>query len=286
MPAPDDSAALSRLTPRTPLLLAGCGRMGMALLRGWLRSGLDPAALLVVDPAADLDALAGAGLNADAVVAAPTDLPPRTAPLMIVLAVKPQVMDDAVVSIRPFTDGGAAVLSIAAGKSLGYFKAKLGAHVPVVRAMPNTPAAIGRGITAAAANARADAATRQLAETLMSAVGAFVWLDDEKHMDAVTAVSGSGPAYVFYLAECLASAGTAAGLPAELSHQLALHTVAGAGALLVDGDGCPATLREAVTSPAGTTAAALDILMSEKGLSVLMRKAVAAATKRSRELAR
>lgn len=286
MPAPDGSAALSRLTSRTPLLLVGCGRMGAALLKGWLRSGLDPAALLVVDPAANADDLAVAGLNPDAVVASAADLPPRTEPLMIVLAVKPQVMDDAIVGIRPFTDGGAAVLSIAAGKSLGYFKANLGAHVPVVRAMPNTPAAIGRGITAAAANARADAATRLLAETLMSAVGAFVWLDDEKHMDAVTAVSGSGPAYVFYLAECLASAGAAAGLPPDLSHKLALHTVAGAGALLVEGDGRPAALREAVTSPAGTTAAALDVLMSEKGLSVLMRKAVAAATKRSRELAR
>lgn len=285
MLAPDGAAAFARFTSRNPLLLVGCGRMGGALLQGWLRSGLDPAALFVVDPAASADTLTAQGLTAGSVVAEPQALPRGIAPLVIVLSVKPQVMDEAVGGIRPFTDGGAAIVSIAAGKSLGYFKAKLGAHVPVVRAMPNTPAAIGRGITAAVANAKTDAAMRHLAETLMSAVGAFVWLDHEKHMDAVTAVSGSGPAYVFYLTECLASAGAAAGLPPDLSHKLALHTVAGAGALLIEGDKSPAALREAVTSPAGTTAAALDILMSEKGLSVLLRKAVAAAAKRSRELA-
>lgn len=283
MSGEDRLTSLAAFTTERPLLLVGCGRMGGALLKGWIGAGIDPAAVLVVDPAAADGSAAPQGVR---VVDAVARLAPDLAPRMIVLAVKPQVMDDAVAGLKPFTDRGAAVLSIAAGKSLAYFKGAFGAETPVIRAMPNTPAAIGKGITAAVANAQTDDATRQLGELLLGTVGAFVWLDEEKHMDAVTAVSGSGPAYVFYLTECLASAGAAAGLPPELSHTLALHTVVGAGALLAEGDRAPDELREAVTSPAGTTAAALDVLMSEKGLSALMRKAVAAAAKRSRELSR
>jgi len=284
MSGEDRLSKLAAFTTERPLLLVGCGRMGGALLKGWIGAGIDPAAVLVVDPAT-----ANGGSSAPEGVAAVADLaglPEGITPRMIVLAIKPQVMDEAMPGLKTFTDRGATVLSIAAGKGLAYFKAAFGAEAPVIRAMPNTPAAIGQAIPAGIANAHVDAATRELAELLLGTVGAFVWLDEEKHMDAVTAVSGSGPAYVFYLTECLASAGAAAGLPPELSHKLALHTVAGAGALLAEGDLAPAELREAVTSPAGTTAAALDVLMSEKGLSVLMRKAVTAATKRSRELSR
>lgn len=282
MSGSDPLTPLAAFTTERPLLLVGCGRMGGALLKGWIGAGIAPDAVLVMDPAL-ADGVVPEGVRAVADLAA---LGESLTPRMIVLAVKPQVMDQALPGLVPFTDLGAAVLSIAAGKSLDTFKAAFGPEAPVIRAMPNTPAAIGRGITAAVANPRVDGATRELAELLLSTVGAFVWLDDEKHMDAVTAVSGSGPAYVFYLTECLASAGAAAGLPPELSQKLALHTVAGAGALLAEGDLSPAELREAVTSPAGTTAAALDVLMSEKGLSTLMRRAVAAATKRSRELSR
>nr|WP_279347267.1 pyrroline-5-carboxylate reductase [Govania unica] len=259
----------------------GCGRMGSAMLDGWLQQGLDPAAVVIVEPSDDIRGhLAG---RAGQLAASLADVPSDLLPQLVVLAVKPQMMDGALVDLAPYAARGSAFLSIAAGKNLAYFRSALGA-APVVRAMPNTPAAIGHGITAAIAN---DAVTPDLAEVaraLLSAVGAFVWLDDEKHMDAVTAVSGSGPAYLFYLTECLAAAGVAAGLPQELSFQLAVHTMAGSGALLAHSGDSPTALREAVTSPAGTTAAALDVLMGEKGLSPLMRQAVMAATKRSREL--
>lgn len=276
-----EASVLDRFTPAAPLLLMGCGRMGAAMLDGWLREGLSPAAVVVVEPAAEIrDSLQGrAGRIAENVAALAGDVQPQ----LVVLAVKPQVMDEAMADLVPVAARGCAFLSIAAGKSLGYFRDHLGA-VPVVRAMPNTPAAIGHGITAAIANDLVTEDLLEVSRALLSAVGAFVWLDDERHMDAVTAVSGSGPAYLFYLTECLAAAGAAAGLPPELSFQLAVQTMAGAGALLARSGDSPAALREAVTSPAGTTAAALDVLMGEKGLSPLMRQAVMAATKRSREL--
>lgn len=281
MPVTETRAVFGRFTSRAPLLLVGCGRMGTALLEGWLRQGLDPAAVAVVEPSDEIRARwnGRVGAVADGLAALPRDFQPQ----MVVLAVKPQMMDGALAGLAPYAAEGAAFLSIAAGKSLAYFRAHLGA-APVVRAMPNTPAAIGHGISAAIANEAVTPAIAAAAEALLSAVGAFVWLEDEKHMDAVTAVSGSGPAYLFYLTECLAAAGAAAGLPPDLSFQLAVHTVSGAGALLAQSGDSPASLREAVTSPAGTTAAALDVLMGEKGLSPLMRQAVMAATKRSREL--
>lgn len=271
----------SRFTALKPLMLVGCGRMGAAMLDGWLQSGLSPAATVIVEPSEDIRATYKdrAGL----LVGNISEIPSGLVPQIVVLAVKPQMMDGAVQSLTHLADEGAAFLSVAAGKSLAYFREYLGA-APVVRAMPNTPAAIGHGITAAISNDAVTSEIAEIAEALLSTVGAFVWLEDERHMDAVTAVSGSGPAYLFYLTECLAAAGAAAGLPPELSFQLAVHTMSGSGALLAASGDSPAALREAVTSPAGTTAAALDVLMGEKGLSPLMRQAVMAATKRSREL--
>jgi pyrroline-5-carboxylate reductase len=251
--------------------------MGGAMLDGWLARGLPPDLVWAVDPqpAARLGAL-GLHLN--------EALPPS--PSVAVVAVKPQLLGDALPALAPMAGGGTLMLSVVAGVPMARFEA-LAPGTPVVRAMPNTPAAIGRGITALAANAAAGEAGLSRAEALMSAVGETVRLDDERQMDAVTAVSGSGPAYVFHLIETLAAAGEAEGLPARLALQLARATVAGAGALAMESGEEPGALREAVTSPAGTTAAALRVLMDgEHGMQPLMRRAVAAAAERSRELGR
>lgn len=261
------------------ILLVGAGKMGGALLDGWLAQGLIPrkAAVFEPQPSADLvaQAISGIRLNPD---------PATVRPAAIVLAVKPQVAPEVVPALAPLA-GSAVVISIMAGRTLGFLAGALGAQTAAVRAMPNTPAAIGRGITVAVANAEATAAQRDLAHRLLAATGAVEWVEDEALLDAVTAVSGSGPAYVFLLAESLAHAGTAAGLPAELAAKLARETVAGAGELMHRSPLDPATLRQNVTSPGGTTAAALAILMGEGGLDALMEKAIIAATQRSRELA-
>jgi pyrroline-5-carboxylate reductase len=261
------------------LVLLGCGKMGTALLEGWLARGLAPGALTVLEPTPSprLDALAREGLRLNA------ELPAR--PAVAVLAVKPQSMGDALPRLAALGQGETVFLSIAAGTPIRAFEAALGQRTPIVRAMPNTPAAIGRGITALVGNAHAGEAALALAEALMQAVGETVRLDDERQMDAVTAVSGSGPAYVFLLIEALAAAGAAEGLPAELALRLARATVAGAGALAASADTPPGRLREDVTSPGGTTAAALGVLMREPGgVPGLLREAVAAAAARSREL--
>jgi len=255
------------------LVLVGCGRMGGALLQGWLARGLAPGAVHVVDPNAPAwVAERGVSVNG----ALPAD------PAVLVLAVKPQMMGDVLAGLGNAT--GTLVISVAAGVTLAaYGRAFPG--TAVVRAMPNTPAAIGQGITAIVGNAQADAAALDLAQALMEAVGRVVRLEDESQMDAVTAVSGSGPAYVFHLIETLAAAGQAEGLPAELALDLARATVAGAGALAMAEGGDPARLREAVTSPAGTTAAGLSQLMDpDTGLGPLMKRTVAAAAARGREL--
>jgi pyrroline-5-carboxylate reductase len=264
---------------RRGILLLGCGRMGSALLDGWLARGLPPGAVAVFDPAPapSLKALARQGLRLNA----GTD----AAPAVCLLAVKPQVMEAALPRVAGFGGGATLFVSIAAGVPLARLAGGLGQGTPVVRAMPNTPAAIGRGITALVGNAAATEAHLALAETLLAAVGETVRLPDESLIDAVTAVSGSGPAYVFLLVEALAAAGEAEGLPRELSLRLARATVAGAGALAVETGEDPATLRRNVTSPGGTTAAALDVLMAEDGLPARLRRAVAAAAARSRELA-
>jgi pyrroline-5-carboxylate reductase len=267
--------------PAMVLLLIGCGKMGGALLKGWLERGA-ARHVVVVEPGAGADAFAGERLVERH--KRPEEIPLEFAPDVVVFAVKPQVMDGAVSPYKRFV-GRSLFLSIAAGKTLRYFGRLLDDEAAVVRAMPNTPAAVGRGITVATANPRVTPTQRRLADTLLSAVGEVGWVDDEALIDAVTAVSGSGPAYVFLLIECLAKAGVAAGLPAELATRLARATVAGSGELARLSHEPASKLREAVTSPGGTTRAALDVLMATDGLEPLMIKAVAAAARRSRELA-
>lgn len=257
------------------LVLIGCGRMGGAMLDGWLARGLPAERVWVVDPAPGerVQAL-GVHLNGE--------MPER--PSVAVVAVKPQLLDEAMPTLAPLADAGTLVVSVVAGVPLSRYEA-LGPRVPVVRTMPNTPAAIGRGITALVANATAGDAGLVRAEALMSAVGETVRLADEGQMDAVTALSGSGPAYVFHLIEALAAAGEAEGLTPDLALRLARATVAGAGALASESGEDPAALRRAVTSPGGTTQAALSVLMDDRtGLAPLLRRAVGAAARRSREL--
>ena len=265
------------------VLLAGAGKMGASLLTGWLAWGLDPASILVQEPSLQGDAaeiVRTRGLKAAAQFSSLD-----RAPAVIVAAVKPQMMDTVFPALAKLAGPKTVVLSIAAGKSIASFERHLSAGAAVVRAMPNTPASIGRGITGAVANAHVSDAQKTLCDDLLSAVGAVVWVRDEAQIDAITAVSGSGPAYVFYFTECLAKAGVAAGLDAELALQLARATVSGSGELLYRSDLGPAILRQNVTSPGGTTAAALAVLMrDEAGLQKLMTEAVLAAQKRAREL--
>jgi pyrroline-5-carboxylate reductase len=262
------------------LVLVGAGKMGGALLDGWLRSGLDPEKVAVIEPnpAPQIAALADRGvrLNPDATA--------LTGVSAVVIAVKPQIADQVMAAIAPMIGASTLVVSIMAGRTLQFLSGSLKTARALVRAMPNTPAAIGRGITVAVP-LRASDAQRDLAHRLLASTGIVAWVEDETLMDAVTAVSGSGPAYVFLLAEALAQAGAAAGLPQPLADKLARETVAGAGELLHRSALDAATLRENVTSPGGTTAAALDVLMGKDGLAMLMKKAVAAATERSRKLA-
>ncbi len=259
------------------LVLLGCGKMGSAMLAGWLEGGLAPEAVWVLDPAPS-KWLAGLGVNLNEGL--PED------PAIVLIAVKPQMMGEALPSIAALGGGGTVFLSVAAGTPIAVFEAAFGAGSPVIRAMPNTPAAVGKGITAMIGNAEALAADLDMAEGLLSAVGQVVRLESEAQMDAVTGVSGSGPAYVFHLIETLAAAGVAEGLPEDLAMRLAKATVAGAGALAEVADETPSQLRVNVTSPAGTTAAALEVLMDEaEGFPALLKRAVAAATSRSRELA-
>ena len=262
------------------ILLAGAGKMGGALLEGWLALGLNPKHIVVIEPApaGHLTALADRGVRLNP----PRDRIGEVAAVMV--AVKPQVAPEVMPALAPLVGAATVVVSIMAGRTLQFLEAAL-PGAAVIRAMPNTPAAIGRGITVAVANARVSREQRGLVHTLLSTVGAVEWAPDEALMDAVTALSGSGPAYVFLLAEAMARAGVAAGLPPALAETLARATVAGSGELLQRSPLDAATLRQHVTSPGGTTAAALDVLMAQDGLEPLMTKAIAAATKRSRDLA-
>ena len=267
---------------RGRVLLVGAGKMGTALLAGWLERGARAADIRVVEPAAE--AREGASAMGVGAVAAPDELAPGYAPEVVLFAVKPQSMGAVAPAYAGFKER-AFYLSIAAGKPTRYFESVFGADAAIVRTMPNTPAAVGRGMTVLFANARVTAAARALAEELLGAVGETAWVDDEGLLDAVTAVSGSGPAYVFHLIECLADAGASVGLPAELAARLARATVSGAGELAHRETATAETLRRNVTSPGGTTEAALEVLMSDDGLAALLRRAVAAAERRSRELA-
>ncbi len=265
------------------LVLVGCGKMGGALLTGWLERRFADQ-IVVIEPQEDA-AQSFRGKPGVHVTTALENMTDRLRPDAVVFAVKPQTMRAAVPAYRRFTGHGAPVfLSIAAGTPIAFFEEVLGRGSAVVRAMPNTPAAIGRGITALAANRNVDPAQMALCQAICEAVGDVVWLGDEAAMDAVTAVSGSGPAYVFYLVEALAAAGQREGLPADMAMRLARATVSGAGELLNQSPENAETLCRNVTSPGGTTAAALDVLMADNGLAALMRRAVAAATERSREL--
>jgi pyrroline-5-carboxylate reductase len=261
------------------IVLAGAGKMGGALLDGWLRAGLDPAKVAVIEPAPapQISALAARGLRLNPHPSALTGV------AAIVVAVKPQTADQAMPAIAPLAGASTVVVSIMAGRTLQFLSRSLKNAGAFVRAMPNTPASIGRGITVAVP-LRVTDAQRDLAHRLLAATGTVEWVEDERLMDAVTAVSGSGPAYIFLLAEALAEAGAAAGLPRELADKLARETVAGSGELLHRSSLDAATLRQNVTSPGGTTAAALDVLMGNDGLAQLMKKAIAAATERSRKL--
>ena len=263
------------------LVLVGAGKMGGAMLEGWLRLGLDPARLAVIEPmpSPEVQELAGRGLSLN-----PTANTVRD-PAAVVIAVKPQNAEEAVPWLASMVGGATVVLSIMAGKTIEFLTDALPPGTAIVRSMPNLPASIGRGITVAVPNRSVTPAQRELAEKLLTATGAVEWVEDEGLLDPVTAVSGSGPAYVFLLAESLARAGAAAGLPPDLAARLAYATVAGSGELLHQASVDAATLRQNVTSPGGTTAAALDVLMSSDGLDRLMKEAVAAATRRARELA-
>ena len=260
------------------LVLLGCGKMGSAMLVGWLDGGLPAASVYVLDPyPSDWLRTTGVQINAGL----PSD------PAVALIAVKPQMMGDALPAMQALGNGKTLFVSIAAGTSIARFEAELGDCTPIVRSMPNTPAAIGHGITAIIGNDYATAAHIALADALLSTVGQVVRLDKEGQIDAVTGVSGSGPAYVFHLIETLAAAGVAQGLPAEMAMRLAKATVAGAGALAEAADEDPAQLRVNVTSPNGTTHAALEVLMdTETGFPPLLARAVAAATDRSKELGR
>jgi len=266
-----------------PVVLVGAGNMGGALLKGWLAKGLDPQKVTVIDPSPPEPMralLEEHGIGSHAAVPQLNDVP-----YAIVLAVKPQLMDAVAPSLVPLLSAPTTVLSVAAGRTLASLAAHFPPGTPIVRSIPNTPAAVGRGITVAIANVSVAPAQRQLCDGLLAAVGEVAWVEDEALIDAATAVSGSGPAYVFLLAECLAEAGRQVGLEPELAAKLARATVSGAGELMHLSTLPPATLRQNVTSPGGTTAAALEVLMGANGLQLLLIKAVAAAHARAKALA-
>lgn len=266
-----------------PLLLVGCGKMGGALLAGWIANGLPPGETYVVEPDAALRS-AARDRHGVAAFAEPKELPTDLRPRAIVFAVKPQAMAAVLPTYEQLARTG-VVLSIAAGTAIARFEAAFGAGTAVVRAMPNTPAAIGQGVTALFANPHVSAAQRELCAGLMAAVSQVFWLDDEEQMHAVTAMSGSGPAYVFHLIEVLANAGIRCGLPEALAWPMARATVAGSAALAARSEEPAEALRRQVTSPGGTTEAALAVLMAADGMQALFDRAVGAATQRSRELA-
>ncbi|MBI3672537.1 MAG: pyrroline-5-carboxylate reductase, partial [Rhizobiales bacterium] len=262
------------------LALVGAGKMGGALLEGWLKGGAEARRIVVLDPAPPPEVKAvieAHGVRLNPPVAQVTDAE------VVVIAVKPQVMEDVLPGVVALKSARPLILSVAAGKTIASFERHFGSDTAVIRTIPNTPAAIGRGITAMASNPHVSAAQEALARTLLSAVGEVVTVADESLIDAATALSGSGPAYVFYLTECLAAAGAKAGLPEDLAMQLARATVAGAGELMRVTGLPAATLRQNVTSPKGTTHAALQILMADNGMQPLFDRPIAAATKRSRE---
>ncbi|GAB4577199.1 MAG: pyrroline-5-carboxylate reductase [Roseibium sp.] len=264
-----------------PFLLVGAGKMGGAMLSGWMAEGIDPAAVVVLDPhlSGEMD-----GLLKQHGIRHVTEIPEDIRAGMVLVAVKPQMMDQVLPALKTAVGPDTLLLSVAAGTPVAKFLAVFG-DVPVCRCMPNTPAMVKRGITAVYPTENVSDAQKADVSKLLAAVGKVVWLDNEDQIDLVTGVSGSGPAYVFYLAETLAEAGRQAGLPSDLAHELAVATVCGAGELMHQSGEGPSVLRQNVTSPNGTTAAALDVLMAADGLQPVMTEAVTAAVRRARELA-
>lgn len=264
------------------LVLVGAGKMGGAMLEGWLKQGTDPRKIAALDPSPPPEVkalLEKYQVRLNSPVSSITDAE------VVLIAVKPQLMEDVLPGVIALGKSKPLILSIAAGKTIASFERHFGKDAAVIRTIPNTPAAVARGITAIASNPNVSPAQLQLARALLTAIGEVVTVDDESMIDAVTAVSGSGPAYVFYLTECLAAAGEKVGLPSDLAMQLARATVAGSGELMRVSGLPAATLRQNVTSPKGTTYAALQVLMADNGMQPLFEKAIDAATKRSRELA-
>ncbi|VAW12618.1 Pyrroline-5-carboxylate reductase [hydrothermal vent metagenome] len=264
------------------LALIGAGKMGGALLQGWLKGGLNPGAVTLIDPAPGAEILDVVSEHNLDLKSDPGAMAP---PEIVVIAIKPQVMGEVLPGFGDMARGGATFVSVAAGQTIADIERVLGTRARVVRAMPNTPAAVGAGISVLVANVHVPSKMRCRAEALMASVGEVRWIDDEGLMDAVTALSGSGPAYVFYLVQAMAAAGEAAGLGPDLAMDLARQTVVGGGALLGASPLGADVLRQNVTSPGGTTAAALEVLMGEDGLTPLMTRAVAAAKRRGEELA-
>ncbi len=274
-----------KIPPKIPmagtLVLLGAGKMGGAMLQGWLSAGIDPAQIVVLDPypSAELSHVLGQhGIRLNPPTASLVDVS------VIVVAVKPQSLDDVLSAMKSVGQGQPLVISIVAGKTIATFAKYFGPTTAIIRTIPNTPAAIGRGVTAMAANAHVSADQMQLADVLLASIGEVVTLENETQIDAATAVSGSGPAYVFYMTECLAAAGQAAGLAPDIAMKLARATVAGSGELMRQTGTDAEQLRKNVTSPNGTTHAALQVLMASDGLKPLMQRAVAAAEARAREL--
>ena len=273
------------MTPdREPFLwVIGAGKMGCAMALGWLEDGFDPGRIRVQDPQPSEEAQA---LFAKYDIAITPEIrKSESSPSVVVLAVKPQIMDKVLPGLRDAIDQDTLLLSIAAGRTIDSLARHFSPSTAIIRSMPNTPASIGRGITVCVANGHVSDTQKSLCSKLLGAIGEVAWLDDENLMDAVTAVSGSGPAYIFHMAEALTAAGIAAGLDEALATRLARATISGAGEMLHLSDESTAKLRENVTSPGGTTAAALDVLMADPGLTELLTRAVKAATARSKELA-
>ncbi len=261
-----------------PILLVGAGRMGSALLKGWAAKKIAPIEIVEPNPSPALKKLAKqAKLHREF---------PNITPAACIVALKPQVLKHEAAALKPVADSGALMISIAAGTSIKSLAKAWGPKARIVRAMPNTPGAIGRGITALYASPKCSAADRALAEKLLAALGETVWVKREALIDAATAVSGSGPAYVFLLSEAMTDAAEAQGLPRDVAAKLARATVAGSGALLDADERDASQLRRDVTSPGGTTEAALKVLMAKGGLAPLMAKAIAAAKKRAEELSK
>lgn len=270
------------MTALNGLLVIGCGKMGGSIVNGFLAKGADKSAVRVVEPNAEIrESLARRGITAFENIAQAADF----SPAVVFTAVKPFLIADVIDGVKPFTDKGAVLFTIVAGKPIAFYEKHLGERAAVVRAMPNTPAAIGKGITGLIANSNASDSQKQAVAEIAQACGEAVWLTDESQIDAVTAVSGSGPAYLFYLTEVLSAAAKSLGLADDTAEKLAKATIIGSAALMEQSTETPAKLRQNVTTPNGTTAAALDVLMNEQtGFEPLMKRAVKAAKIRSEEL--